>query len=101
MDTKKLVADMKARFEYNSAKHYLKEKYSSKLFVAEQGGYWKADVSTISFLNATTSKTVVLLDLYDIPVSVNVKKLKEKLATVYDTVMTEWYEEYKELESKR
>jgi hypothetical protein len=52
-------------------------------------------------LNATTSKTIVLLDLYDIPVNVNVKKLREKLVTVYDTVMTEWHEEYKELESKR
>ncbi len=92
---------MKARFEHNSAKHYLKEKYSSKLCVAEQGGYWKADVNTISFLNSLTSKTVVLLDLYDIPVSVNVKKLRDKLQSVYDTVMTEWHKEYKDLETKR
>jgi len=99
MDTKKLVADMKARFEHNSAKHYLKEKYSSKLFVAEQGGYWKADINTISFLNSTTSKTVVLLDIYDIPVSVTTKKLRDKLQDVYETVMTEWHKEYKDLES--
>lgn len=101
MDTAKLIADMKARFEHNSAKHYLKEKYSSKLCVAEQGGYWKADVNTISFLNSVTSRTVVLLDLYDVPISVNTKKLREKLQDVYDTVMTEWNKEYKELENKR
>lgn len=101
MDTKKLVADMKARFEHNSAKHYLQEKYSSKLCIAEQGGYWKADVNTISFLNSITSKNVVLLDLYDNPVNVNVKKLKEKLQDVYETVMTEWHKEYKDLETKR
>ncbi len=101
MDTKKLVADMKARFEHNSAKHYLKEKYSSKLCIAEQGGYWKADVNTISFLHSIKSKNVVMLDLYDVPVSVEVKKLKEKLSDVYNTVMTEWHDEYKELESKR
>lgn len=92
---------MKARFEHNSAKHYLKEKYSSKLFVADQGGYWKADVNTISFLNSITSRTVVLLDTYDIPVSVNTKKLREKLQDVYDTVMTAWNKEYKDLETKK
>jgi len=101
MDTKKLVADMKARFEHNSAKHYLKEKYSSKLLVADQGGLWKADLNTISFLNSTSNKTTVMLDLYDIPVSVNVKKLKEKLVDAYDTVMSEWHKEYKDLEEKR
>ena len=52
MDTKTLIKDAKARFSHNSAKAYLKEKYSSKLVIAEQGGLWRADAQTIGFLNS-------------------------------------------------
>ena len=50
MDTKTLISEAKARFNHNSAKAYLKEKYEAKLLVAEQGGLWKADQQTITFL---------------------------------------------------
>lgn len=100
MDTKKLVADMKARFALNSAKHYLKEKYSSKLSVADQGGLWKADKETLSFLNNKTGD-VIMIDLYDNPVKVDAESLYKKLLKVYDTVMTEWHNEHTELENKR
>ncbi len=52
MDTKTLITEAKARFAHNSAKDYLKEKYNAKLLVAEQGGLWRADKETISFLTA-------------------------------------------------
>ena len=72
MDTKTLIKDAKARFSHNSAKAYLKEKYSSKLVIAEQGGLWRADAQTIGFLTKT-----------------------------YTKIMTEWNSEWKELERKR
>jgi hypothetical protein len=50
MDTKTLIKDAKARFSHNSAKAYLKEKYNSKLIIAEQGGLWRADAQTIAIL---------------------------------------------------
>jgi len=101
MDTQKLLSDMKARFAHNAAKHALKEKYSSKLIVAEQNGLWRADIQTINFLTATTSKKVVLLDLYENPVEVTVSKLLPILTETYTAVMQEWYTDYKEMESKR
>lgn len=103
MDTKQLVAEMKARFAHNSAKHYLTEKYSSKLLVADQGGLWKADKETILFLyNSHLIQTeIVLVDTYGNPVKVNSLNLYNKLFEVYNTVMDEWYSEYKELENKR
>ena len=52
MDTKTLIAEAKARFIHNSAKHYLAEKYNAKLIVADQGGLWKADQQTITFLSS-------------------------------------------------
>jgi len=100
MDTKKLVADMKARFAHNSAKHYLKEKYSSKFIVADQGGLWKADPNTLSFLYTAQEKTI-LVDLYDNPITIDAQKLYKKLLEVYNLTMQEWHEELKELEKTR
>lgn len=101
MDTQKLIADMKARFAHNSAKHYLKEKYTIKLQVADQGGLWKADLTTIGFLNSITEDTVIMLDHYENPCTVDVKKLLTKLTKTYNEVMQQWHDEFKELENKR
>jgi hypothetical protein len=101
MDTKTLITDAKARFAHNSAKDYLKEKYNAKLIVAEQGGLWRADKETISFLTAFLNEEVVLIDTFDNPVKVNRQDLKDKLCETYYRVMNEWHDEWKELESKR
>ena len=90
MDTKTLIKDAKARFSHNSAKAYLKEKYNSKLIIAEQGGLWRAD-----------AQTTVLIDTFDNPVQVDIVPLLESLTTLYNNVMTEWYSEWTELENKR
>jgi len=101
MDTKTLITEAKARFAHNSAKDYLKEKHNAKLLVAEQGGLWRADKETISFLTAFLNEEVVLMDTFDNPVKVNRQDLKDKLCETYYRVMNEWHNEWKELESKR
>ena len=104
MDTKTLITDAKARFAHNSAKDYLKEKYNAKLLVAEQGGLWQADKETIAFLSVMINDyddRVVLIDTFDNPVLVERSELLTKLKDVYSSVMAEWYNEWKELESKR
>jgi hypothetical protein len=104
MDTKTLITDAKARFAHNSAKDYLKEKYNAKLLVAEQGGLWRADKETIAFLSVMINDyddRVVLIDTFDNPVLVERSELLTKLKDVYNSVMAEWYNEWKELESKR
>lgn len=104
MDTKTLIADAKARFNHNSAKAYLAEKYDSKLLVAEQGGLWRADHQTISFLNSFKTQwtdKLVVIDTFDNPILVDRIALLEKLRSVYYEVMTEWYNEWKEFENKR
>lgn len=101
MDTKTLIAEAKARFIHNSAKHYLAEKYNAKLIVADQGGLWKADQQTITFLSSFLNTEIVLIDTFDNPVRVNRQELMDKLCEVYKNVMDEWYDEWKELESKR
>lgn len=101
MDTKSLIADAKARFSHNSAKAYLKEKYESKLIIAEQGGLWRADQQTISFLSSMDDNFVVLIDTFNNPVQVNRDKLLALLKETYNQVMLEWHKEWKELEGKR
>jgi hypothetical protein len=101
MDTKTLITEAKARFAHNSSKDYLQEKYNAKLLVAEQGGLWKADKETISFLTAFLNEEVVLMDTFNNPVKVNRQDLKDKLCETYYRVMNEWHNEWKELESKR
>lgn len=101
MDTKTLIAESKARFAHNSAKEYLKEKYESRLLVAAQNGLWRADTSTINFLNAVNLEEVVLIDTFQNPVKVDRVKLLELLKDVYHTTMNDWYTEWKELENKR
>jgi hypothetical protein len=92
MDTKTLITEAKARFNHNSAKAQLKDKYDGKLIVAEQGGLWKASPELISTLNAFDDNFIV---------QVNREQLLTVLKTTYQKVMLEWYKEWKELESKR
>jgi hypothetical protein len=104
MDTKTLISEAKARFNHNSAKTYLKEKYDAKLLVADQGGLWKADQQIIAFLAAMSNDyddKIVIIDTFDNPVLVDCVELLAKLKDVYDNVMAEWYKEWKELESRR
>lgn len=101
MDTKTLISDAKARFSHNAAKAYLKEKYETRLIVAEQGGLWRANLQTINFLNNSQSETAILVDSFENPVEVNRAELLAKLNETYESVMREWLNEWAELEKKR
>ncbi len=101
MDTKQLIKDAKARFKHNSAKAYLKDKYQSKLIVADQDGLWLASPELIGFLSGSRDDYVVLVDRYNNPVQVDRIELLEKLDTVYNGVMSMWFTEWQELKSNR
>jgi hypothetical protein len=101
MDTKQLLTEVKARFNHNSAKAYLKDKYESKLCVADQGGLWKITPELISAVSSFTTDTVVLLDNYGNPVKVNRANLLLKLEKTYNDVMEQWHSEWATLEKAR
>lgn len=101
MDTKQLISEAKARFNHNSAKAYLKDKYSSKLLVADQGGLWKASPELLGFLASSTDDIVVLIDTFENPVLVNRIALHDVLYKTYNDTMHLWFSEWKELEGKR
>lgn len=101
MDTKLLIAEAKARFNLNSAKAQLKEKYEGRLIIADQGGLWKADQPTITFLHAIETEHLTLLDTFGTPVTVNRIALLTKLRDTYFDVMKDWREEYFSIEGMR
>lgn len=101
MDTKLLISEAKARFNHNSAKSQLKDKYDSKLIVADQGGLWKATPELIGYLASSTDEYVILIDTFENPVMANRIKLHDVLEKTYNDAITQWYNEWKELESKR
>jgi hypothetical protein len=101
MDTKTLILEAKARFNHNSAKAYLKDKYESKLIVADQLGLWSANLATINFLTSSNEDEIILIDNFNNPVKINRQSLLNKLNTVYKSTMEDWYAEWVELEKKR
>ena len=101
MDTKTLISEAKARFNHNSAKAQLKDKYDGKFIIAEQGGLWKASPELIAFLNALDDNFVILIDNFNNPVQVNRDQLLAVLKDTYSKVMLEWYKEWKEIETVR
>jgi hypothetical protein len=101
MDTKTLISEAKARFNHNSAKAQLKDKYDGKFIIAEQGGLWKATPELIAFLNALDDNFVILVDNFNNPVQVNRDQLLTVLKDTYSKVMIDWYKEWKEIEITR
>ena len=101
MDTKTLLVETKARFNHNSAKAQLKDKYDSKLIIADQGGLWKATPELIGYLASSKDEYVILIDTFENPVHVNRIALYDVLNKTYTDAMNLWYEEWKELEQKR
>ena len=101
MDTKTLISEAKARFNHNSAKAQLSDKYDGKFIIAEQGGLWKATPELIAFLNALEDNFVILIDNFNNPVQVNRDQLLSVLKDTYQKVMLEWYKEWKEIETNR
>ena len=101
MDTKTLISEAKARFNHNSAKAQLKDKYDGKFIIAEQGGLWKATPEIIAFLNSIDDNFVILIDNFNNPVQVNREQLLTVVKETYQRVMLDWYKEWKEIETVR
>lgn len=97
MDTKLLITSIRARFNHNAAKAYLKDKYDSSLIFAEQNGLWKATPELLAYLQTSTETTVILVDNYGNPLRVDRETMLSKTKKVYDTVMTEWVDEWNDI----
>jgi hypothetical protein len=102
MDTDKLIAHGRARFEHAAARQVLKEKYQGKLTFAYRGGMWRAgpELNSTIFTCGRTGE-VVLLDLYENPVKIDTVELMKLSQERYNEQMNAWLIEYEELNKQR
>jgi hypothetical protein len=102
METEKLIAHARARFDHVAARRVLKEKYEAKMLFAHAGGMWRAGPELQCVLLACAQdKDVVLLDLYETPVRVNVTELFAQAHGRWQEQMNAWQVEYENLNRNR
>ena len=101
MDTNKLIQDAKARFDFNTQKQELKDKYEGKLIFADQGGLFTAGPNLFATLQTITQTYIIIVDNYGNPVRVDATNLLTKAVNLYTTVMQEWLDELKKLQEAR
>jgi hypothetical protein len=100
MDTEQLIAHSRARFEHESARRTLREKYQAKFTFAHSGGLWLAGPELLTMLKCCTGNAVVL-DLYETPVRVNAEELYELALQRWQEQLTAWLIEYDQLNQNR
>lgn len=101
MDTDQLISHAKARFAHEAHRRVLKEKYEAKMLFAYNEGMWRAGPDLLSTLLTCPDNTAVLLDLYDTPIQVEVKELKDIAQRRWQEQMTAWHIEYEESRKNR
>jgi hypothetical protein len=101
MDTEQLVAHSRARFEHESARRTLREKYQAKLTFAYCGGMFQAGPDLINTLNCCSEDSAVIVDLYQNPVRVTPIELKKLAQQRWQEQLTAWLIEYEELNRNR
>jgi hypothetical protein len=101
MDTKNIIKESKAKFNHNSAKEYLKDKYNNKLLFAEQGGLWKITPELLATLSSYPEESLILVDNYDTPILINREPFLKNALDRYKTAMKDYCNEWAELKKNR
>ena len=101
MDTEKLVAHARARFDHAAAKRTLKEKYQARMLFAYAGGMWQAGPELLTVLAVCPDKSAVLLDLYETPVKVDVRELELAVQQRWQEQLNAWHVEHENLNQNR
>lgn len=101
MDTEKLVAHARARFDHAAARRALKEKYQAKMIFAYAGGMWSAGPELQMTVLTCPEGEAVILDLYDNPIKIDTKELLAMSQQRWQEQMNAWLNEYTELSRQR
>ena len=101
MNIDSLISHARARFDHETSKRLLKEKYEAKLLFAHNGGMFRADQHLMVLLQAIPTEEAVILDLYENPIKVNTVELGHQVGERFQEVMNAWYLEHEQLSKKR
>ena len=102
MDTNAVIAHARARFDHETARRLLKEKYQARMLFAYHGGMWRAGPELLTVLHACpVEDNIVILDLYENPVRINPGELQRLAHDRWQEQMNAWLVEHDELSKKR
>jgi hypothetical protein len=101
MDTNNLIAHARSRFNHESTRRLLKEKYQAKMLFAHSGGMWRAGPELLVLLATVPPRDAVILDLYETPVKVNPEQLRGMAMQHWQEQMNAWYVEHEQLNKQR
>ena len=102
MNTDALITHARARFDHETARRVLKEKYQAKMLFAYNGGMWRAGPELLTLLASVPVKDeIVLLDLYDNPVKINPVELQYLVLGRWQEQMNAWLVEHDEMSRNR
>ena len=92
---------IKRRFDHEASRQALKEKYQAKLVFAHQGVMFRAGPELIVLLNSLTQEDPVIVDLYDVPITVNKAQLLEDTVQRWQEQLNAWQVELADLSRER
>ena len=101
MDTEDLIAHARSRFNHESARRLLKEKYEARMLFAHAGGMWRAGPELIVLLATVPTGNVVILDLYENPIQINPEELRGQAMQRWQEQMNAWLIEHEQLNKQR
>jgi hypothetical protein len=101
MDTDNLISHARSRFNHESARRLLKEKYEARMLFAHSGGMWRAGPELLVMLATVPPGDAVILDLYETPVQVNPEQLRLMAMLRWQEHMNAWLVEHEQLNKQR
>jgi hypothetical protein len=101
MSTEQIVAHARARFDHESAKRILKEKYQAKLIFGWNGGMFQTTPELITFLSLYGDDEIVMPDLYENPTKFKASDVCNIMKAKWQEQMNAWLVEYDQLSKQR
>ena len=101
MDTDALIAHVRTRFDHESQRRILREKYQARMLFAHAGGMWCAGPELQTTLLTCPDTEAVVLDLYENPIKITVTELMTLSQQRWQEQMTAWHLEWEMLRKKR
>ena len=100
-DINQLVEEIRQSTDYQTNKRILREKITTDLHVAFNGGLFKISPELIAFLYAWDSDELYLEDTYQNPIKINREEFLIFCRRHYQIVMNAWHIQHEELKRAR
>lgn len=104
MNNDDIISFAKSRFDHQTAKRILKEKYQGRMTFVYNEGMFRAGPELLTLLQSisnTESREIVILDLYENPIKINCQELKTLSEKIWQEQMNAWLLEFTDLNKQR